>query len=132
VTRPPALDAERRKRATLGRPYRGGGVLRIPLGQLWAEKTLCGGRLSDIMRKTQNGKGSCQSNAPAPWEPGHWTLSKNRVIANQPEGWCGDLTVFAGNPGFLTKKCCSFMGDCHATAPAGAYRAQPPKAALGA
>ena len=59
-------------------------------------------------------------------------LSKNRVIANQPEGWCGDLPAFAGNPGFLTKKCCFFMGDCHATAPAGAYRAQPPKAALGA
>jgi len=59
-------------------------------------------------------------------------LSKNKVIANQPEGWCGDLPVFTGNPGFLTKKCCFFMGDCHATAPAGAYRAQPPKAALGA
>jgi len=37
-------------------------------------------------------------------------LSKNRVIANQPEGWCGDLPVFAGNPGFLTKKCCFLWG----------------------
>ena len=33
------------------------------------------------------------------------SVSKNKVIANQPEGWCGDLPVFAGNPGFLTKKC---------------------------
>ena len=37
-------------------------------------------------------------------------LSKNKVIANQPEGWCGDLPVFAGNPGFLTKKCCFLWG----------------------
>ena len=37
-------------------------------------------------------------------------LSKNRVIANQPEGWCGDLRVFAGNPGFLTKNVAFLWG----------------------
>jgi len=42
-------------------------------------------------------------------------LSKNKVIANQPEGWCGDHPVFAGNPGFLTKNVDFFMGDCHAS-----------------
>ena len=61
------------------------------------------------------GQSSETQTSPRGFPRGCLRLSKNRVIANQPEGWCGDLPVFAGNPGFLTKKCCYFMGDCHAS-----------------